>query len=140
MKTIKTLLSAKTLIVALLCVSLTSCLSDSDPAVNECYNTQNVGVTNVTGPTTAGINQPVTFDVTFNVADSCGSFLGFYEEATATNEKTITVVTKYLGCDCIDGVIAKTTPYTFKGLASGTYVLKFKITETTYKTMTIVVG
>ncbi len=122
-----------------LSISLTSCLGDSNNSPNECYYTIYVGVTDVTGPTTATVNQQITLDVTFNVADSCGSFQAYYEEPTNTNEKTITVLAKYLGCDCTAGVVTKTVPYNFKAQATGTYVLKFKITNTTFKTVTIVV-
>lgn len=129
---------ARTVLLAVLFISFTSCLGDSDNE-NECYDAIYVGVNDVTGPTTATINQPITLDVKFNVVNSCGSFQAYYEEATNTNEKTITVLAKYLGCDCDQGIVEKTIPYTFTATATGTYVLKFKITNTTFKTMTIVV-
>lgn len=139
MKTLKNSFITKIMVLLVMALTTSSCLGDADPQV-ECFETLYVGVKDVTGPTTASINQPITLDVLFDVESTCGSFNGFYEEATGTNEKTIVVQAKYLGCECTIGTVTRTVPYTFTALATGTYVLKFKINNSTFKTITIVVS
>jgi len=104
-----------------------------------CDQTLAVGVEDVVGPATATINQIIPLEVTFVVGSNCGEFLSFDEITTATNEKTITVMTKYEGCACNLIAITKTVNYSFSAATAGTYVLKFTITNNTFKTITVVV-
>ncbi|AWI25978.1 hypothetical protein [Flavobacterium pallidum] len=139
MKLLKKSFIAKIIILSIFGLTFSSCLGDNETEV-ECYDSLYIGVKDVTGPVTASINESITFNVFFEVESTCGSFQGFYEEATGTNEKTIAVQAKYLGCNCTIGTVTRIAPYTFKALATGTYTLKFKITNTSFKTITVVVS
>ncbi|AWH85955.1 hypothetical protein HYN59_12930 [Flavobacterium album] len=92
----------------------------------------------VTGPTTTTINTPITLNVTFRVANSCGTFNRFVE--TTTFPKNIVALVDYSGCQCTDTPTASLTkPYTFTATAAGTYELRFLQENNLYITRTITV-
>lgn len=107
-------------------IVLNSCDIGSSSSAN--CSTFNVGTAaeSVTGPTTATVNQVVTLSVQFKVQNTCGSFQSFFQQTTGDMEKTITVNTKYEGCDCDDTVSTKSENFTFTPTAPGVYVFKFR--------------
>ena len=77
----------------------------------------------VNGPETATVNQPVVFDVTFQVSNGCGEFNRFNE----TNEfpKEIIALADYEGCVCTQEAKFIIEKYTFTAVAAGNYELRF---------------
>jgi hypothetical protein len=98
-----------------------------------------VGVTAVTGPETAAVDETITLNVAFKVLNDCGSFQVFNKAATE-DATIITVNVQYDGCSCGATDLDRTAPYTFKASVPGVYVLKFRITNSTYITHTITVS
>lgn len=94
--------------------------------------------TAVVGDAAADVNEEITLNVTFTVDNNCGSFFT-YDETTAANVKTITVVAQYEGQDCGTTPTTKTAAYKFKATVAGSYTLKFKKSATEFITHTVVV-
>lgn len=138
MKTIKLNLVKKISLLLLAVVLMPGCDVGRDDE-NTCASAIYTGVSGVTGPETAAVNEAITLTTSFAVKSSCGSF-GTFAETVEGNTKTITVVVQYNGCKCDELSAIKTAPYVFKSSVAGTYVLKFKITDTTFVTKTIVVS
>jgi len=126
----------KLFVFCLIAYTFFGCSNDNEV---KCFESVYIGVTDVTGPTTATVNQTITLNVNFEVQSSCGKFEAFSEENTATNEKTIALLARYEGCNCTLNTFSRIQPYTFTPTAAGTYVFKFKITNTTFKTITVIV-
>lgn len=124
-------------IAAILFVS-TSLLSCSDDEESEIIITRNEFATEVTGPETGTLNQEITFNVTFNVQNSCGNFYKFAETISG-NTKTIQVQSIYNNSDCGNTIVSKTQPYKFMLNTAGTYTFKFKSSESAYITKTVVI-
>lgn len=95
-------------------------------------------VTNVTGATTATVNQEVPLNVTYHVDGTCGVFDKTVESTTG-NTTTIEVKVKYATQVC-SGPTTQTLAYKFKKATAGTYILKFKKSATEFITQTIVVN
>lgn len=123
-------------IAAILFVS-TSLLSCSDDNESETIITRNEFVTEVTGPETGNLNQEVTFNVTFNVQNSCGNFYKFAETISG-NSKTVQVQSIYNNSECGNTPVSKTQPYKFTINTAGTYTFKFKSSQSTFITKTVV--
>ena len=122
-------------------VLITSCDVGGDDGGNpNCLYTAGVGATAVNGPIVANINEEITINVTFSVANNCGSFLLFNEVNGSNNEKVITVNAKFEGCSCNDIPVVKTSPYKFKAISAGVYTLKFRKTNTEFITHTVTVS
>jgi hypothetical protein len=121
----------------LLTLALSSCYLGGS---NECKS-QYVGVatTAVTGPETAAVNETVTLQVTFSVSNSCGEFQLFHNEQGEPNETIVTVNAQYDGCSCDNTAVSMTQPYTFKAIAPGTYIIRFRKSNTEFITKQIVV-
>jgi hypothetical protein len=123
-------------LVVVIASGFASCSADDDqPAII----TQKSFVSTVTGPETGTVNQELTLTVNFDVANKCGVFNKFVE-TTTENTKIIEVETKLEGTDCGTTPVSKTTMYKFKAAAAGTYIFKFKKTETEFITQTIVIS
>lgn len=122
-------------IVLFVSTAFTSCSSDDS---GETIITQNEFVTAVAGPETGTLNQEITFNVTFNVQNSCGSFYKFVE-TVAGNTKTVQVQARYTGSNCDAVASTKTEPYKFTINTAGTYVFKFKSSATAFVTKTVVI-
>lgn len=125
----------KTFALVLFVSTLFACSSDDE---SETIITKNELVTAVTGSDTAAINEDVTFQVSFDVENSCGNFHQ-YLETISGNTKTIQVQTKYRGTNCGATASTKTEPYTFRLNTAGTYVFKFKSSATAFITKTVVI-
>jgi hypothetical protein len=108
------------LLIALSAVTACS-IDDGD---RQCFNQAAMTTLSVTGPTETTINTPITLQVTFRVANSCGNFNRFME-GTAFPKNVVALV-DYAGCDCEPTPQAsQTKPYVFKATTAGTYELKF---------------
>jgi hypothetical protein len=94
---------------------------------------------NVTGPTTANVNQEIDLTVTFGVVNSCGVF-GSFTESTAGNTTTVDISAKFSGCTCQQMPVLRTAVYKFKRAVAGTYNVLFYQTQTTFITYTITVA
>lgn len=124
-------------IALLLIVSaaFTSCMNDDVP--NE-ITLGDARVTAASGPDTAAINEEITINLTYNVDNTCGHFNGFVK-TTEENTTTVIVEAFYDDTDC-GGNIVNLVAYKFKEVKAGTYILKFKKSETEFITKTIVVS
>lgn len=91
------------------------------------------------GTTTIAVGASATFDVSFKIPNQCYSFDRFYQQNIDAAERQITVNTKYDGCNCQDQESTLTQTYTFTPTTSGTYVLKFKKSNTDYFVRNVVV-
>jgi len=136
---IKDKMKTKFLILLLSIVFFTISSCDlSDDGKQSCTKTEGTPTASVTGPTEAATNETITLEIGFNVYNSCGDFYLFYEQ-NILDIKYITVNAKYDGCTCTTGVITKTANYSFTAATAGTYVLRFKTSNTSYIEHTIVV-
>ncbi|PRZ26223.1 hypothetical protein [Flavobacterium granuli] len=133
MKKIKLKMLGLVLFVA---AGFTACSNDDEP---QKVVTKKSFVTEVTGPTTGKINQELSLEVSFTVENNCGTFNKFVEN-TVENTKTIEVESKFEGIGCDATPLTKQTPYKFKATAEGTYILKFKKSETEFITQTIIIS
>lgn len=118
----------KKLLIPALCfiaVLLNSC--DVGGNSDNCVTTDvPLATTEVTGPTTAAVNQKITLEVSFDAGSDCGAFEKFTQENTDFNEITILINAIYDGCSCEAQTNIITVPYVFKGVAPGVYLLKFR--------------
>lgn len=125
------------LALGLLFVSLSSCdIGGSNDCTSQYVG---VGTTAVTGPETAAVNETITLQVSFSVTSNCGEFQLFHADQGEPNETIITVNAKYDGCNCDKTAVTLTAPYSFKAVAPGTYLLRFKKDNTTFIDKQIVV-
>ena len=104
-----------------------------------CPQVIGLGTTAVTGATTAAVNETIALNVTYTKS-SCATFSSFYEINEGEN-KIITVNVQVDSCACTsEETVNETKIYNFKRTAAGTYVLKFRVTNSTFITHTIVVS
>lgn len=78
------------------------------------------------------------FEVLFPVTNGCGEFASF-KQTTAGNVTTIEVVAKYEGCVCTQDIRLLKSVYNFNQSIPGTYTLKFKMSDDTYTTQTVII-
>lgn len=123
--------------IVLLSLLFVSC--DIGNEENECITMRKEFVTSVNAPATAMVNQTVHVAVNFRVYNGCGQFSRFIE-STNGNETTIEVQAIYDGCFCTQDAPIRSTNYLFTPTATGSYVLKFKLSATDFITTTIAVN
>lgn len=100
---------------------LTACsLDDSDQS---CFYQAAMTTTAVTGPETVVVNTPAVYNVTFYVANSCGTYNSLQESGGFP--KSIVALVDYDGCNCSEVASYPTKPYTFTPTAVGTYEFRF---------------
>ena len=133
MKTVKLKMVAFVLFMA---AGFIACDKDDDvPSII----TKKSLVTNVTGATTGNVNQEIALEVTFGVDNKCGAFNKLLKETT-DKTTTIEVEAKYVGSNCGTTASTKKITYKFKATSAGTYIIKFKKSNTEYITHTIVIS
>ncbi len=88
-----------------------------------CFYQSAVACTNVTGPETTTVDTPIDFQVTFQKANTCGTFNRF--NYTSGYPKDILPILDFEGCSCQESTLTDTQPYTFSANAAGTYELRF---------------
>lgn len=115
-----------------------SCSLENNTNSN-CIYYEGTSTTAVEGPSETTRNVPIDLTVTFNVYNSCGQFYLFHEEPI-TNGKIITVNAVYEGCDCTQALYQRTKNYTFSSSTTGSFLLRFKLTNATYIDKTITVN
>lgn len=123
-------------IIVLLLTITTACSNENEVV---CYEKFTPGVTNVTGPTTANVNEEISLTVSFRVESSCGQFIEFTSGDTSPTTKEIAVQAEYDGCKCTIKPFTRIADYKFKAATPGTYTLKFHKTSLTFITHTVVV-
>ncbi|MFL9843928.1 hypothetical protein [Flavobacterium rhizosphaerae] len=109
-----------------------------DAPEQSCNFTAQMSTTGVTGPDTAVVNEPITLQVSFVIANSCGVFSNFHE--TNGYPKSIVARVNYIGCDCGTTSTTGTQPYVFKSEQPGEYILRFLTEDTSApieKTITV---
>jgi len=120
------------LLISTLFLLLVSCNDDDDSTGNDsCISYERALITEVDAPTTGTVNQPVNFEVTFQINDGCGAFDEFIETADG-NLKIIEVNAKYEGCFCTQAIEMITKSYSFTPTSAGVYTIKFKSSETEF--------
>jgi hypothetical protein len=124
--------------ILIITVSLSFIFTNCTPEASSqsCQSYTGTSTESVSGPTSTTINVPIQLDVVFVVFNTCGFFDQFFEE-TIDGIKYITVNAVYDGCECEDVVLLKPVTYNFVAATAGTYVLRFKISNTTYVEHTI---
>ena len=126
------------LFILLAAVTFSSCdISGND--AHSCPQIIGIGTTAVTGPATAAVNETIVLNVAYQ-RSSCATFSDFYE-VNEIDAKIITVNVQVDPCACTsEETVNESKNYNFKRATAGTYVLKFKKTNTTFVTYTIVVS
>jgi hypothetical protein len=119
-------------------------LAGCDPGSNDdgknCYQVMYIGVTNVTGPETVALGQPIVLAVNYLVENQCGNFKDFYVEANGAYDRTLTLQAEYNGCNCPIGQVSKSINYSFTPAVAGTYTFRFKVDATTQITKVVTVN
>jgi hypothetical protein len=106
-----------------------SCLSENSD--NACYEITGMPTTSVDGPIETTVGEPIELVVTYNVANDCDSFYLFFEEEL-DGAKYVTVNVRYDGCACPPITRTRTKTYEFVSSETGTFSLRFKVTNSTY--------
>lgn len=104
-------------------LTLFSCSNDDEK--EECVEYNKEFVTEVSGPSSANVNETVSFEVKFGVHNGCGGFDEFIESGTEFN-KIIQVKAIYKGCICTQNAPIRTTIYKFIPSKPGNYTLNFR--------------
>jgi hypothetical protein len=110
-------------------------LDDGD---RSCFYQAAMATTAVTGPETAVVNTVVTYNVTFYVANGCGTFNSLQQSAGFP--KSVVALVDYSGCNCPEVASYVTKPFTFTPTAAGTYEFRFLTDDeatTIVKTLTV---
>ena len=109
-------------IVLILALSMqTSCVDDDG---NNCYYEIISLATEVTGPDTVAVNEPIVINVKFLPFDGCTTFLRFFQERI-DNVFYLEVVSKGEQCGCDKEIEEGTTTFTFTPTTAGLYTFRF---------------
>jgi len=116
-----------------------ACSIDNDNGTTNCFSSAYAYTDAIQSTTdTILVNVPLNINVTFKVANSCGTFKAFRESLTFP--KVVAPLIEYSGCSCSENNVPQTKPYEFKSAVPGTFQLKFlKDASETYITKNIVV-
>lgn len=117
-------------------LGLFSCKKEKE---ENCDSVKPAFVTSVLGPSTAKVHEAVPVDVYFQVNNGCGQFSRFIE-TTSANKRTIEVEAKYSGCACTLDMPTRLEKYNFISDQSGPVELRFKDSDTSYRTIVIQVN
>ena len=118
----------------------TSCDVSNYSNVSNCPVLLAVPVTAVTGPTTAAVNEEITFNVSYKSRANCSDFSAFHKQSLA-NQRTITATVTYDACACTDSIVStRTEAFKFKEATAGVYELKFKKEADGFVNHTVTVG
>lgn len=126
----------KTFALILFVSTLFACSSDEG---GELILVKPQSITAVEGPTEGIPSQEITLNVSYEVDNACGNFERFTEVVNG-NSKTINIEARYTGADCGTSVTTKVQPYKVKIIQAGTYIFKFRKSETQFITHTIVIS
>jgi hypothetical protein len=132
MKTLKIVFSV--LFISL----LSSCNLNDD---QECFEITGTDIRSVAEePVTTTVNVPIDIPVTYSVYKDCDTFYVFHEEIFE-GVTFITANVRYDGCNCnvIEAGAGRIESYRFVATTPGTYILRFKTTNTTFIERAIVV-
>jgi hypothetical protein len=132
MKTLK-------IVFSLLFISLLSSCNLNDD--QECYEITGTDIRSVAvEPFSTTTNVPIDIPVTYSVYKDCDSFYVFHKEIFE-GVTFITANIRYDGCDCevIEAGAERIESYRFVAPNPGTYILRFKTTNTTFIERAIIV-
>ncbi len=116
---------------------LAGCVKASNP--DDCFFSANANVTQVTGATTAAVNQEIDLTVSWTAQNGCGQLQNF-TELGGGNTITVNVVAGYRGCVCTQNAPIINSIYKFKRAVAGTYTLQFLQAGNVTLSYTIVVS
>ncbi len=116
-----------------------SCDQDDDSEEDLCITDQIAYVTSVESPDTGNVNDSITIEVKFSVANGCGDLGQFIETGTG-NTRIIEVEARYQGCICTQEAPIRTANYMFTASTAGNYELKFKSSPTEFITVDLVIN
>lgn len=119
----------KLLLIFFVTVLITGCSNQNSE--NNCVEQEVSFITEVRAPHSGIVNKKIEIEVSFNIKNGCGKFLGF-EESNTLNSKIIKVNTIYEGCVCTEIFEMKTVIYNFTATEAGIYELKFLKGENEY--------
>ena len=130
------LIKLKLFILAFVATTVVSCDLGGDDE-NICSSTLYAPATQVTGPSTATVNEQVTYAVSFNIANSCGAFSSF--TSSTGFPKQVAAVVNYNGCSCTPQNTTVTKNFQYTPTQAGTYEFKFVSGTNTFITKTLTV-
>ena len=109
-------------IVLIIAISIqTSCVDDDG---DNCYYEIVSLATEVTGPETVAVNEPIVFNVKFLPFDGCTTFLKFNLERI-NNVFYLDVISKGEQCGCDLEIVEGSAIYTFTPTSPGIYTFRF---------------
>ncbi|MFC6095208.1 hypothetical protein ACFPVY_00995 [Flavobacterium qiangtangense] len=126
----------KTFALILFVSTFVACSNDDG---GEAILVKRQSITAVEGLTEGIVGQEITLTVSYEVDNACGVFERFSETVNG-NSKTINIEARYTGADCGNTVTTKTQTYKVTIIQAGTYVFKFRKSETEFVTHTIVIS
>ncbi len=133
--TIKSLLSA-----SLAGIALSACQDMNLESSENCFSKEVVYPTIISVPDSGKINEQLTFDISVNLKNDCGSFGGFLTTSDSLAQKiNIESLAAYRGCTCAATEKEIDTAYTFTPSAAGTYQFSFKNGASSFDTKTVIV-
>lgn len=100
----------------------TACDIDGEDNRN-CYSEGYTAITAVTGPAEVDVNEPIVFNVTFNIENDCGSFIRF--DTSQLFPKEVAARVAYAGCECDDVETTLVKEYKFTPTQTGELEFKF---------------
>lgn len=128
------------LAVLFLAVSLISCSSDDNKGEETSQTiSRAANVTAISGPATGKANVEINYEISFIVDNACGQF-DRIADISLGKDSGFQVEAKYPTTTCPNQTpTALHTTYTFLAPSKGTYVIKFKKSETEFITKTVVI-
>jgi hypothetical protein len=128
------------LAVLFLTISLVSCSSDDNSGKETSQTTsRTANVTAISGPATGKVNVEINYEISFIVDNACGQF-DRIADISIGKEEGFQVEAKYPNTTCPNLTpTALRTTYTFLAPSKGTYVIKFKKSDTEFIAKTVVI-
>lgn len=121
-------------------LTLSTCTSVPEPV---CQSNILVPISKIVGPRTAAINQTVTYTLTYDLGNSCGTFgnlaTNTIMNADGTTTQQVGVSGKYNGCSCTAASAPAQTAYQFQPTKAGTYYFQFLVANSQFTTDTLTV-
>jgi hypothetical protein len=123
-------------LAALTALSLTSCLSGSEPT---CNSSGYVPIVKIIGPKTATLAQPAVFTLSYTLGNDCTKLTNV-EAVPSGNTTQVGLAATSTGCACNATTNVSQTSYQFQPTKAGTYYIQFLTTNNSFITDTVVVN
>ena len=114
-------------------LTLNACKLD---ASGDCYFEAPAYPTAVDGPSTGTLNQPINLNMTFQLANGCGSYLRT-ETYTDADTTEVIIRARYQGCVCTQQLITTQQTYTYTPSRTGAHYFRYYISDGNYLRDTI---